>query len=582
MPSAPTQRKPSTRNSSPSTRAAATPRLSHSQAYAVMQNAPINIILADTDLRITYLNPSSEKTLKQIEHLLPVKVEEIVGKSVDLFHKNPAYQRGLLANHQALPRRATIQLGPEKLDLLVSATYDDHGAYLGPMVTWEVITEKLKLEGAAAEKAAIIQNVPINIMLADTGGKIVYMNPASERTLRSIEKALPIKVDEIIGSSYDVFHRNPAHQRKLLGDPKNLPHEAQIKVGDDILKLTASAIYDAQGKFAGPMIAWAVITEQVRAAEREAAQQEREAKAQQELRDKVNQLLATVNAAAQGDLTTEVTVTGSDAVGELAGGLRTMVTDLRHVIGQIVESAAQFTEGSRVIAESSQSLASGAQTQSASVEEMSAAIEQLARSIDAVKGNAGEANEVALNTNTLAEEGGAAVQKSIEAMDLIKRSSEQISEIIQVISEIASQTNLLALNAAIEAARAGEHGLGFAVVADEVRKLAERSSEAAKEISSLIKESTKRVEDGATLSAQTGAALNKIVEGVEASARKISEIATATVEQATNANEVAKAIRMVSQVTEQSAAGSEELASSSEELGAQATTLRDMVSRFKI
>jgi methyl-accepting chemotaxis protein len=259
-----------------------------------------------------------------------------------------------------------------------------------------------------------------------------------------------------------------------------------------------------------------------------------------------------------------------------------MKTQQDELVRQVRESADQFTEGARVIAESSQSLAAGAQTQSASVEEMSAAIEELARSIDAVKTNAGEANHVALNTNTLAEEGGAAVQKSVEAMDLIKRSSEQISEIIQVISEIASQTNLLALNAAIEAARAGEHGLGFAVVADEVRKLAERSSEAAKEISSLIKESTKRVEDGATLSAQTGAALSKIIEGVEASARKISEIATATVEQATNANEVAKAIRNVSQVTEQAAAGSEELASSSEELGAQATALRDMVSRVKM
>jgi len=259
-----------------------------------------------------------------------------------------------------------------------------------------------------------------------------------------------------------------------------------------------------------------------------------------------------------------------------------MKTQQDELVRQVRESADQFTEGARVIAESSQSLAAGAQTQSASVEEMSAAIEELARSIDAVKTNAGEANQVALNTNTLAEDGGAAVQKSVEAMDLIKRSSEQISEIIQVISEIASQTNLLALNAAIEAARAGEHGLGFAVVADEVRKLAERSSEAAKEISSLIKESTKRVEDGATLSAQTGAALSKIIEGVEASARKISEIATATVEQATNANEVAKAIRNVSQVTEQAAAGSEELASSSEELGAQATALRDMVSRVKM
>ncbi|MEX2185654.1 MAG: methyl-accepting chemotaxis protein [Pirellulales bacterium] len=546
------------------------------------ENSPVNIIMANPDLVITYVNPSSVKTLKTLEHLLPCPADQIVGKSVDIFHKNPSHQRKLLSNPRNLPHRATIALGSEKLDLLVSPVYDEQNMYLGPMVTWEVVTEKLKLAGAAAEKSAIVENAPINIMLANLDGAITYINPATRQNLKKIEKLLPISIEKIVGSSYDIFHKNPAHQRRVLADPKNLPYHAEFPLGDEILALQASAIVDVDGKYAGPMVTWEIITDK-RRAEREAREAaERDKHQQEELRGKVDELLKVVNAAAAGDLTAEVTVSGDDAVGELANGLRKMIADLRGVIGQVVESAAQFTEGARVIAESSQSLAGGAQTQSASVEEMSASIEQLARSIDAVRENASEADKTATTTSSLADEGGSAVQKSVEAMDLIKSSSEQISEIIQVISEIASQTNLLALNAAIEAARAGEHGLGFAVVADEVRKLAERSSEAAKEISKLIRESTKRVEDGASLSAQTGAALEKIIQGVEATATKIAEIATATAEQAQNAKEVASAIANVAQVTEQNAAGSEEMASSSEELGAQASGLKDLVNRFRV
>ena len=319
--------------------------------------------------------------------------------------------------------------------------------------------------------------------------------------------------------------------------------------------------------------------EEEAAKERERAEADR--RAAELLRRKVDRLLEVVNAASRGDLTKQVVVEGNEPVDELAAGIKKMLEDLSSVIGQVTESAAQFSEGARIIAESSQSLAAGAQTQSSSVEEMSAAVEQLARSIGGVKDNATEAASIARDSSRIAEEGGQAVQRSIESMEQIRASSQQISEIIQVISEIASQTNLLALNAAIEAARAGEHGMGFAVVADEVRKLAERSNQAAREISMLIRESTKRVEEGSQLSSQTGESFRQIVHAVETTAARIAEIASATAEQAAGAQEVSRSIQGVAQVTEQNAAGSEEMASSSEELGAQAGSLRSLVGRFR-
>ena len=296
----------------------------------------------------------------------------------------------------------------------------------------------------------------------------------------------------------------------------------------------------------------------------------------------VREIATTLKLVANKDLTEIVETNYPGIYGLLRNDVNLAITNMREAIEQISESANQFTEGSRTIAESAQSLAQGAQTQSASVEQMSASTEELARSVNAVKENANESTKVAEKASQLAEQGGKAVQQSIASMEQIRTSSQQISEIIQVISEIASQTNLLALNAAIEAARAGEHGMGFAVVADEVRKLAERSNQAAREISSLIKESTQRVEEEAQLSAQTGQSLQQIIKASEETAAKIAEIATATLEQAASAQEVSKAIQGVSAVTEQAAAGSEEMASSSEQLGAQATTLRDLVNEFRL
>ena len=248
------------------------------RVMSMMENAPINVLYADLDLCIRYANPSSVKTLKTLEQYLPCKVEDLVGQNIDIFHKNPAHQRGILKDPKNLPHRAQIQVGPEILDLLVSAIYDSKGTYMGPMVTWEVITQKLKTETEMARVMSMMENAPINVMCADLDLKIQYMNPASTKTLKSLEQLLPIKVDQMIGHTIDVFHKVPEHQRQLLANPKNLPHKAHIKVGEETLDLLVSAIYDNNQQYLGPMVTWEVITEKLKQEEqiRVAAEREKE------------------------------------------------------------------------------------------------------------------------------------------------------------------------------------------------------------------------------------------------------------------------------------------------------------------
>ncbi|QDK44509.1 chemotaxis protein [Bdellovibrio sp. ZAP7] len=297
---------------------------------------------------------------------------------------------------------------------------------------------------------------------------------------------------------------------------------------------------------------------------------------------KVDQLLTVVNRAAAGDLSTEITVEGTDALGQLAAGISTMMRDLRGVIGKVVESASGFGTSSKSIADQSNNVAGGAHSLGATVEEMNASIEEFTASIASIADNTKKANELAKVTHKEAETGSQSISKSIEAMELINKSSEDISEIIKVISEIASQTNLLAFNAAIEAARAGEHGLGFSVVADEVRKLAERSSQATKEISKLINESVKRVEQGSAISKQAGEAFSKIVSGIEKTTQSIAEVNVAAEEQSESAKGISQAIQYIANEATRSAQASENIASATKSLVSGAEDLNKTVSRFVV
>jgi methyl-accepting chemotaxis protein len=193
-----------------------------------------------------------------------------------------------------------------------------------------------------------------------------------------------------------------------------------------------------------------------------------------------------------------------------------------------IQEASVATERVASMGETAAKVTGTAQRQGQQVVQVTESMRLIARSVEEMTRAAERATEQGRVVLEAAQEGRATVDATVGGMAAIKSSSEQISEIITVITEIAEQTNLLALNAAIEAARAGVHGRGFAVVADEVGKLAQRSSEAAKEITHLIKDSTSKVEEGARLTDRSQGVLHKIAQGGEINMRAIEEISRAS------------------------------------------------------
>ena len=285
---------------------------------------------------------------------------------------------------------------------------------------------------------------------------------------------------------------------------------------------------------------------------------------------------------AQGDLSQPIDDIGRNCVGQLVPLLRAMQDSLRDAVNTIRSGSDNIWRGATEISSGNNDLSSRTEEQAAALEETAASMEQLTATVKLNADNARQASLLADAASRTAGKGGSLVSEVVETMDGISASSKQIAEITTVINSIAFQTNILALNAAVEAARAGEQGRGFAVVAGEVRNLASRSANAAKEIETLIAESVRRVDHGATLVKDTGSTMEALLRGVTEVNTIMKQIASASEEQSKGISQVGVAITQMDGVTQQNAALVEQVSAAAAALERQTEDLQRSVQQFRL
>jgi methyl-accepting chemotaxis protein len=304
--------------------------------------------------------------------------------------------------------------------------------------------------------------------------------------------------------------------------------------------------------------------------------------AAQEQASAVERIGAGLSRLSSGDLTYRLTEAFAADYAKLREDFNATVETLQATMEEISGNSQGIRSGAGEITVASDDLSRRTEQQAASLEETAAALEEITATVKRTAEGATHARTVVAAAKLDAETGGEVVGKAIVAMNAIETSSQGITQIIGVIDEIAFQTNLLALNAGVEAARAGDAGRGFAVVAQEVRALAQRSAEAAKEIKVLIATSTTQVSAGVDLVAQTGKALERIVNQVAQINGVVGEIAASAQEQSSGLQQVNVAINQMDQVTQQNAAMVEESTAASHALAREAHDLARLIGRFKV
>ena len=458
----------------------------------MVDDMPVAVMTCDLkEFRVSYVNKATLEGLRQIEAALPIKADEIVGQCIDVFHKDPQHQRRLLSDPKNLPYKAKIEIGGEVLDLYVTAIMDGN-SYVGPMLTWSVVTAQVREEQRVARLMRMLDEMPVNVMTLDLEDfTIDYINKTSRETLRPLENMLPCKVDELEGKCVDIFHKNPAHQRGLLSDAENLPHNAMIQVGDEQLDLRVSAITDQAGTYLAPMVVWSLAT------------------SREKMASDVSEVVQTVSSAATElqSSSTSMAATAQEANNQAS----TVASASEQLRSSIEEIARQVTQSTAIAGQAVEE----AQRSTAMISGLREGAQKIGEVVNMIQDIAEQTNLLALNATIEAARAGeagkgfAVVASEVKA--LATQTAKATEEIAQQVGEIQSAT-------------------GTAVDAiDSINKIINEISEISTSISSAVEEQgaatqevAKNISGVSDASSETG----RLVGDVQGAADELSQMAT--------------------------------------------------------